>query len=169
MSKQIRIEQTDLETGEVVQLVALKPTRVPHPFRKEGFLQMSQAALLELAQNPISGEARRVLDALCAILDFENYIQFSQVELAKLLGMSQPNVNRAMHELCERGIVIKGAKVGRCLTYRLSPTFGFKSKGSNFSKLLKDVGDFARTAGKMSEDELERETLEAQGQQRLVD
>ena len=61
MAKQIRVEQTDLETGEVVQMVALKPTRAPHPFRKEGFVQMSQAAMLELAQNPVSGEARRVL------------------------------------------------------------------------------------------------------------
>ena len=55
MAKQIRVEQTDLETGEVVQMVAMKPTRVPHPFRKEGFVQMSQAAMLELAQNPVSG------------------------------------------------------------------------------------------------------------------
>ena len=53
MAKQIRVEQTDLETGEVVQMVAIKPTRAPHPFRKEGFVQMSQAAMLELAQNPV--------------------------------------------------------------------------------------------------------------------
>ena len=112
---------------------------------------MSQEAMWELAQNPVSGEARRVLDALCAILDFENYIQFSQVELARILNMSQPNVNRAIHELCERGIVIKGAKVGRCLTYRLSPTFGFKSKGSNFTKLMAEVSDFARAAATATE------------------
>ena len=87
MAKQIRVEQTDLETGEVVQMVALKPTRAPHPFRREGFVQMSQAAMLELAQNPVSGEARRVLDALCAVLDFENFIQLSQADLAKLIGM----------------------------------------------------------------------------------
>ena len=99
MAKQIRVEQTDLETGEVVQMVALKPTRAPHPFRREGFVQMSQAAMLELAQNPVSGEARRVLDALCAVLDFENFIQLSQADLAKLIGMKQPHVNRAMAEL----------------------------------------------------------------------
>jgi biotin operon repressor len=144
MAKQIRVEQTDLETGEVVQMVALKPTRGPHPFRKEGFVQMSQAAMLELAQNPVSGEARRVLDALCAVLDFENFIQLSQTDLAKLIGMERPNVTRAITELAERGIIIKGMKVGRTLTYRLSPTFGFKSKGSNFQKLMNDVQEFSK-------------------------
>jgi biotin operon repressor len=144
MAKQIRVEQTDLETGEVVQMVALKPTRGPHPFRREGFVQMSQAAMLELAQNPVSGEAMRVLMALCAVLDFENFIQLSQADLAKLIGMKRPHVNRAMAELFERGIVIKGMKVGRSLTYRLSPTFGFKTKGSNFTKLMADINEFAR-------------------------
>lgn len=144
MSKQIRVEQTDLETGEVVQMVALKPTRAPHPFRKEGFVQMSQAAMLELAQNPVSGEAMRVLMALCAVLDFENFVQLNQTDLAKLIGMEKQNVNRAMAELFERGIIIKGMKVGRCLTYRLSPTFGFKTKGSNFTKLMADINKFAR-------------------------
>ena len=105
---------------------------------------MSQAAMLELAQNPVSGEARRVLDALCAVLDFENFIQLSHSDLAKLIGMKQPHVNRAMAELFERGIVIKGMKVGRSLTYRLSPTFGFKTKGSNFTKLMADINEFAR-------------------------
>lgn len=144
MAKQIRVEQTDLETGEVVQMVALKPTRAPHPFRKEGFVQMSQAAMLELAQNPVSGEAMRVLMALCAVLDFENFIQLSQTDLAKLINMQQPHVNRAMAELLERGIIIKGMKVGRTYTYRLSPTFGFKSKGSNFQKLMNDVQEFSK-------------------------
>lgn len=160
---QIKVEQTDLETGEVVQLVALKPMRAPHPFRKEGFVQMSQAAMLELAQDPVSGEAMRVLMALCAVLDFENYIQLSQTDLAKLIGMSQPNVNRAMTELVDRGIIIKGAKVGRTLTYRLSPTFGFKAKGSNFQKLMKDVSEFAAKGKDMTD----AEQLEAMGQQRL--
>lgn len=163
MAKQITVEQKDLDTGEIVQLVAMKPTRVPHPFRKEGFVQMSQAAMLELAQNPVSGEARRVLDALCAVLDFENYIQLSQTDLAKLIGMKQPHVNRGMAELVERGIIIKGSKVGRTLTYRLSPTFGFKSKAAGFNQLMKDVSEFAKAGRELTE----AEQLEAQGQQRL--
>ena len=86
----------------------------------------------------------RVLMALCAVLDFENFIQLSQSDLAKLIGMKKENVNRAMAELFERGIVIKGMKVGRSLTYRLSPTFGFKTKGSNFTKLMNDINEFAK-------------------------
>ena len=167
MGKQIRVEQIDTETGEVVNLMAMKPTRGPHPFRKEGFVQMSQAAMLELAQNPVSGEARRVLDAFCAVLDFENFIQVSLTDLAELIGMERPNVSRAVHELVERGIVIKGTKVGRSFTYRLSPTFGFKSKGSNFQKLMADVSDFAKRGAQS--DQAVRDELEAMGQQRLTD
>lgn len=166
MTKQIRVEQVDTETGEVVSLIAMKPYRAPHPFRKEGFVQMSQAAMLELAQNPISGEGMRVLMALCAVLDFENFISLSQSDLAKLIGMRQSNVNRAVSELVDRGIIIKGSKVGRNLTYRLSPTFGIKSKGSNFTKLMRDVSEFA----KVGSSDLEiRENLESRGQGRLVD
>lgn len=167
MAKQIRVEQIDTDTGEVVSLVALKPSKAPHPFRKEGFVQMSQAAMLELAQNPVSGESMRVLMALCAVLDFENFIQVSQKDLADLIGMEKQNVNRAMGELVERGIVIKGTKVGRTFTYRLSPTFGFKSKGSNFQKLMADVSDFAKR-GALSDQDL-RDELESMGQQRLTD
>ena len=79
------------------------------------------------------------------MLDFENFIQLSQADLAKLIGMEKQNVNRAMAELFERGIIIiKGMKVGRSLTYRLSPTFGFKTKGSNFTKLMADINEFAK-------------------------
>ena len=39
--------------------------------------------------------------ALCAVLDFENFIQLSQSDLAKLIGMKKENVNRAMAELFE--------------------------------------------------------------------
>ena len=168
MAKHITVQQTDTETGEIVTLVALKPGRAPHPYRNGGFVQVSQEAMWELARNPVSGESMRVLMALCAILDFDNYIQFSQVELAKLLGMSQPNVNRSIGELCKRGIIIKGAKVGRSLTYRLSPTFGMKGKGSGFQKLMADVQEFAK-ARQLSEDELQRSELEARGQQRLAE
>lgn len=168
MAKQIMVTQTDQETGEVVQLVAMKPFHAPHPFRKEGFVQMSQAAMLELAQKPVSGESMRVLMALCAVLDFENYIQLSQTDLAKLIGMQQPHVNRAMNELAERGIIIKGMKVGRTLTYRLSPTFGFKGKASGFNKVMDSIREGVKAA-KAGEDELTREEMEARGQQRLVD
>lgn len=105
---------------------------------------MSQEALLELARNPVNGESRRVLDALCATLDFENYIPVSQRDLADLIGMKQPHICRAMAELVDRGIIVKGVRYGRTFTYRLSPEFGFKSKGSNFQKLRKDVSEFAK-------------------------
>lgn len=143
MARQIRVEQVDAETGEIVNLVALKP-KTTHPFKKTGFVQMSQQALLELARNPVSGESRRVLDALCATLDFDNFIPVSQRDLAELIGMHQPHISRAMSELVERGIVIKGVRYGRTYTYRLSPEFGFKSKGTNYRKLVQDVSAFAK-------------------------
>ena len=164
MSQQIRVEQIDTETGEVVSLVAVKPFKGPHPFKREGFVQMSQLAMMELAQHPVSGEARRVLDAFCAVLDFENFIQISLSDLAKLIGMEKQNVSRAVRELVERGIVVKGVKVGRSFTYRLSPTFGFKGRGSNFQKLMSDVSDFSRR----STDQCLRDELEALGQLRLT-
>jgi predicted transcriptional regulator len=130
-------------TGETMNL-AFYQVKALHPYRHGGFIQMSQEALMELVKNPVSGESRRVLDLLCAVLDFENFIQVSQPEIGKFCSMEKQNVNRAIKELCERGILIRGAKVGRVWTYRLSPSFGFKGNSKNYGKLMRDISQFTQ-------------------------
>lgn len=105
---------------------------------------MSQEALMELVKNPVSGESRRVLDLLCAVLDFENFVQISQPQIGEFCGMKKQNVNTAIKELCDRGIIVRGVKVGRVWTYRLSPSFGFKGNSKNYGKLMRDISQFTQ-------------------------
>lgn len=121
----------DPKTGEVFD-TGPRRLRLPHPWDKTGFLQMSQAAMWEIAKDREIGlEANRVFHALCALLDFENLLLISQSELARELGMRQGNVARAMKVLEEKGIIIVGPKSGRNRTYRLNPNYGWKGRVKN--------------------------------------
>uniref|UniRef100_UPI003F66539E hypothetical protein n=1 Tax=Aeromonas veronii TaxID=654 RepID=UPI003F66539E len=65
---------------------------------------MNQAALLTIA-NELSHEQVRVLMALRAELDYENYIQVVQADIASALSMQKTNVSRAIKHLVEFGVL----------------------------------------------------------------
>uniref|UniRef100_UPI003F6783C1 MarR family transcriptional regulator n=1 Tax=Aeromonas veronii TaxID=654 RepID=UPI003F6783C1 len=65
---------------------------------------MNQAALLTIA-NELSHEQVRVLMALRAELDYENYIQVAQADIASALSMQKTNVSRAIKHLVEFGVL----------------------------------------------------------------
>ena len=88
-----------------------------------------QDAFEELAKDrEITSEPRRVLDYLFSKLDFENYIQQSQMDVAKALGMHKSQVSEAIKLLTKKQIVIEGPKIGRSKCYRLNPNYGWKGK-----------------------------------------
>ena len=131
-----RVTQLDLETGEDLGgFVA-----VIRPKRKSSFQRhftMNQAALLTIA-NELNHDQMRVLMALLADLDYENYIQVAQIDIAEALNMQKTHVSRAVKNLLEFGIVIEGPKIGRSKTYRLNPQFGWKGTVTNHKKALKN-------------------------------
>ncbi|EMC8240962.1 TPA: replication/maintenance protein RepL [Klebsiella pneumoniae] len=131
-----RVTQIDLETGEDLGgFVA-----VIRPKRKSSFQRhftMNQAALLTIA-NELNHDQMRVLMALLADLDYENYIQVAQIDIAEALNMQKTHVSRAVKNLLEFGIVIEGPKIGRSKTYRLNPQFGWKGTVTNHKKALKN-------------------------------
>lgn len=88
-----------------------------------------QDAFEELAKDrEITSEPRRVLDYLFSKLDFENFIQQSQQDIAQALGMHKSQVSEAMKLLVRKQIVLEGPKVGRSKCYRLNPNYGWKGK-----------------------------------------
>lgn len=88
-----------------------------------------QDSFIEIAKDEeITGETLRVLMYLYGLLDFENYIQQSQKEVAEGLGMRKEHVSRAMKVLTSKHIVLEGPKVGRSRCYRLNPNYGWKGK-----------------------------------------
>lgn len=89
----------------------------------------NQDALTLMAQDKdLTLEPKNVLLYLFGRLDFENFIQVPQTEIAKDLGMQKPNVTRAISLLVDKNILVKGPKVGRSSCYRLNPNYGWKGK-----------------------------------------
>ena len=87
----------------------------------------SQQALELLATDKdLTGENYRVLLLLLSRLDFENWIQVTQSEITEKLQMKKQNVSRAISLLEKKGIILRGAKIGRSYAFRLNPYFGWK-------------------------------------------
>ena len=121
------IEQIDRETGEVMQgCMVYLPYR---PKITERWFMAFQDSFEEIAKDPeMTGETFRVLTYLYSKLDFENFIQQSQKDVAEGLGMQKTHVSRAMRVLTSKQIVLEGPKVGRSKCYRLNPHYGWKGK-----------------------------------------
>lgn len=133
-----RVVQVDAETGEMLEGAVLG---MFFPKRQNGFnggwLAMAQDALMALAKADLGDEARRVLFAILARLDFENYLLLNQAELAESIGLKRGNFSRAVAKLEEHGIIVRGPKAGRSVTFRLNPSYGWKGSASNHREALR--------------------------------
>ena len=121
------VEQIDRRTGEVIQgCMVWIPYR---PKITERWFMAFQDSFEAIAKDPeLTLEPKNVLLYLFSKLDFENYIQQSQKEVAEGLGMRKENVSRAMKLLTAKRIVLEGPRVGRSRSYRLNPNYGWKGK-----------------------------------------
>ncbi|MGL5288562.1 MAG: hypothetical protein ACRC9N_03630 [Aeromonas sp.] len=129
-----RITQIN-DNGEIVGgFVAVIRPKQKSPFERH--FTMNQTALLTIA-NELNHDQTRVLMAMLSDLDYENYIQISQVDIANALSMQKSHVSRAIKHLVEFGILEEGPKVGRSKTYILNRQFGWKGSVSNHKKAMK--------------------------------
>lgn len=89
-----RVTQVDLETGEDLNgvVAGIKPKQ-KSPF--EAYFTLDQAVLLAIA-NKVNHEQIRVLMALLAEFNYENYLQVAQMDRLETLKMQQANVSRAV-------------------------------------------------------------------------
>ncbi|WP_207456491.1 helix-turn-helix domain-containing protein [Azospirillum sp. SYSU D00513] len=68
----------------------------------------------------ITLEALRVFTYLSRRLQYDHPVPVLQSELADALGMQRPNVNRAIKLLETKRILLRDAKHGRAVTFRLN-------------------------------------------------
>lgn len=134
-----RVVSSVMDTGEVMEGAVLGmffPKR-QNGFR-EGWIAMAQDALMAVAKMDLGDEARRLLFAILAKLDYENYILLNQAEIGADIGMQRANVSRALAKLEAEGVLLRGPKAGRSSTFRLNPAFGWKGSAANHQKALKE-------------------------------
>lgn len=135
MPSKANLQQIDLDTGEAMQgTLVLIPQKKKIEFHN-GWVAMAQPAMKMFSQIR-SLEAQRVIWALLARLDYENYVLVNQSEIAAELEMKPSNLSRAIKYLADQSILIAGPKVGRSTTYRLNPSMGWKGNTVNHSKAL---------------------------------
>lgn len=131
-----KVTQVDLETGEDLGgFVAVIRPKQKSAFERH--FTMNQAALELLAKN-LTGEQFKVLMMLLGSLDYENFIQIAQADIAEKIEMQKTHVSRAIKFLIEFGIILEGPKIGRSKTYRLNPQFGWKGTVNNHKKALRN-------------------------------
>lgn len=126
-----KIASVDQKTGEVLDGVIVYCAVKRNPYAK-GWVMNSQEALELLASDKdLTKESLRILMFLMARLDFENWLQITQNEIAETLDINKGNVSKAISLLEAKGILLRGPKVGRSYAFRLNPYFGWKGKVKN--------------------------------------
>jgi hypothetical protein len=137
--KQIRTGQVDLSTGQMLegaQLALIFPKR-RNGFQ-EGWVAVAQGPMKALARADLGDEARRVLFAILGDLDFENWININQSQLATEIGLERQNFGRGLKRLIAEEVVLEGPKVGRNGTYRLNPYFGWRGSAKGHVGALQE-------------------------------
>jgi len=142
LDKDIFIEVPDQNTGEIEQYL-LTPAKKKKVYKGD-WLLMFQEGLEQVATLNLKGETLRVYMILLAKLDYENWLRIRQIDISEKLNIKKQAVSRAIKELLEHKIIVKGPKVGNSNTYRLDPSFGFRGKDVNISKVRKEVEHLKR-------------------------
>jgi hypothetical protein len=125
------------ETGEVFRGRSQDGTfvYVHHRPKLKGWFMVFQDAFTELAKDrELWGQPTAVLHFLMGKLDFENHILVQQVEIASALNLPKTRVSEAMKKLVDKGVILKGPKIGRTASYKLNINYGWKGKVVNFKK-----------------------------------
>ena len=138
----------NLETGEIIEGV---PVYVKAKVKwHEDWLMVMQEALGALAQDrSFTWEMWRVWSYMISKLGFENWIIVPQKEIAESLDMQKTHVSRAVKSLLEKGMILKGPKIGRTNAYKLNSNYAWKGTVNNLSKeRMGEVKDFFAEAAK---------------------
>ena len=136
-----KIASFDQDTGEILKGVIVYCGVKQNPY-STGWMMNSQEALELLASDrDLTKESLRVLMFLMARLDFENWIYITQKEISEKLGIKKPNISKAISLLEQKGIILKGPKLGRSCAFRLNPYFGWKGKVKNLDEYRRKEDD----------------------------
>ncbi len=133
------ISQYDNTTGELLDGV-LVYCGVKHNPYGGGWIMNSQEALIQISQDKdMTRDALRIFINICGRLDFHNWIQVSQLEIAKQIGIDKYRVSKAIKLLITKNIILQGPKLGCSFAYRLNPDYGWKGKVKNLNEYRREI------------------------------
>lgn len=71
-------------------------------------------------EDHLTGQERRVLTALCNLLNAKTFVAVQQAHLARRIGMHKAGVFCAIEKLIARGILERGQRFGHSASFRLN-------------------------------------------------
>ena len=129
---------TNLDTGEVfLGLAVSQKKKYPREIQQNGFYTMFSFGSEKIAQiEGLSGTDYRVLHQMLSHLDFENWIDVSQITIGEELRIKQQNVARSIKKLVDKEIIEKRKhpKDKRRIRYRLNPEYGWRGDADQWKK-----------------------------------
>ena len=82
----------------------------------------------------LSKDGWRVMAYLLGRLDWDNWLVIPQWQIVKALDMHQPNVSRAIRQLCAEGVLMQAAPPAPRTAYRLSADFAYRGQYNGWQK-----------------------------------
>ena len=106
---------------------------------QDAMMFLARGKMEEVAKANLGADVYRVLFAVLPIVDFENWIQLNQSDMAEAIGMHRQHFGRAVRKLEAISLLLRGPKVGRSITYRINPNFGWKGSAKNHNAALNEA------------------------------
>jgi hypothetical protein len=121
------LTQIDRETGEQLEgTIVYVGAKHPSIYGGDWFMA-NREAYATLAKDPeLTGRPLKVLLYLLSKLDYENWIQVPQKEIAEELGIHPASVSKEINLLLRKKILIRGPKVGQSYAFRLNPYYAWR-------------------------------------------
>lgn len=105
-------------------------TKMPH-------VRVFLDGLLALSLDPdLTGQDLRVMMLCLAEMEYENFLNKPQRELAETLGIKQQDVAKSVKRLTEKDYLRVVGHQGRQNIYQISPYVAFKSRAKNLETLI---------------------------------
>jgi biotin operon repressor len=139
----------DLVDGTLVEGYEAKRSsekRLPLP----SFVMMCRAVMLAaVTDSELTGESLRVLFFILGKTQIGNRCSVaSQAEIGAALGIARQSVTRGMGMLFEKGLLVRGVRIGRGHSYQINPRLGYHGTGSEWLRALSSAPPLALPTGK---------------------
>lgn len=122
-----RIIQFDQGTGEQLEgTLVYVGVKSPSLYGGDWFMSNREANETLATDPDFTGRTFRVLLFLLSRLDYENWIQVPQTEIAAKLDLHKPNVSFEINLLLCKKILLRGPKVGKSYAFRLNPYYAWR-------------------------------------------
>lgn len=109
----IDLKKEEIEVKDIGKEVFVKTRKRKINYKKGAFFVVNQEEIRKIIQDKkrYTGEVLRLLLFFMSIVEYDNRIKnYTQMQLAELMGVKQPQISRAIKELQESEIIIKDGR-----------------------------------------------------------